>query len=90
LLSTITSSCRIFGSPDLVRHLLYHIIGHVAFAAVGLGTEALPSPIAIIRKKIFLAVQTLASTLLSFHWVPEPKEPLSQRTAEAGKTIPWE
>jgi hypothetical protein len=86
---------RIVGVPEILlvgRFLQPSLLALslAELAAVGFGTETLPLAIAIIRKKIFLAVQAFASTLLSFHWVPKPKEPLSRRTEEGGKKIPWE
>jgi len=34
-----------------------------------LGAESLAVPVAVIRKKIFLAVQAVAAALLSVHWL---------------------
>jgi len=91
----LPNSRRIFGVAKIILvgrflqpTLLAGAFAHLA--TVGFGTETLPLPISIIRKKRFLAVETFASSLLSFHWVPKPKEPLPRRSSEGGKKIPWE
>jgi hypothetical protein len=94
----LPDSRRIVGIPEiiLVGRLLQPsllALSLTGLAALGFGTEALPLAVAIIRGKQFLAVQTDASTLLSFfHGFPNQRNhcPDEQRKEEenpAGRKI---
>src|SRR5437868_490539 len=58
-------------------------------ATVSFGTETLSFPIAIIRKKRFLAVETLCIEPSEFSLGSQTKEPLSRRSSEGGKKNLW-
>jgi hypothetical protein len=95
LLLPVANPLRVLSIPEIILVFELGQPGPLALtlaglSAVGLGTETLTQVIAVIGKKMFLAVEAFASALLSLHWFPKSKELESQNAKNNGKENPRE